>query len=24
MSQRLKMGGGTALPGLIAERIDPN
>ncbi len=24
MSQRLKMGGGTALPGLVAERIDPN
>ena len=24
LSQRLKMGGGTALPGLIAERIDPN
>ncbi len=24
LSQRLKAGGGTALPGLIAERIDPN
>ncbi|MCH7522419.1 MAG: DUF1727 domain-containing protein [Chloroflexi bacterium] len=24
LSQRLKMGGGTALPGLVAERIDPN
>ncbi|MCH7578601.1 MAG: DUF1727 domain-containing protein, partial [Chloroflexi bacterium] len=24
LSQRLKMGGGTALPGLVAERIDPH
>ena len=24
LSQRLRVGGGTALPGLIAERIDPN